>query len=205
MGDLVLRSSETVLLQLVVNDDDVIINGLNGNRHKSNFSLCRNVWADLLRTTCHPVRPTTMTASTTSSKTQWTQRGIDEMGNQQIYCPVVNQISNRTIIRLVQCPLPGSDSVEFGIQEPQQILGQTIYRHANFITATSTTIVVVVCDNDKCRMIRTDNSVIPLADHSLTPEPQSNMARPNHLDLLSSQPPLNNSHNMKLRKMSSVS
>lgn len=43
MGDLVFRSSETVLLQLVVNDDDVIINGLNGNRHKSNFSLCRNV------------------------------------------------------------------------------------------------------------------------------------------------------------------
>lgn len=43
MGDLVLRSSETVLLQLVVNDDDVIINGLNGNRHKSNFSLCEGM------------------------------------------------------------------------------------------------------------------------------------------------------------------
>lgn len=53
--------------------------------------------------------------------------GVDEMGNQQIYCPVVNQISNGTIILLVHLEWdtgstadPWLNNIDMQILPPQQ-------------------------------------------------------------------------------------
>lgn len=140
-----------------MNDDHgVIINGPNGNRHKS------------------------------SSVSKCTRMCL-------IYYMTVTDIQPRSPGDL----LSTGQRIKSTIQSWWEIFSSPSVRHNNMQILTQNTLVLR--SRDKSNKIVLYLCPLP-ADHSLTPEPHPNMARPNHLDLLTQ--PLNN---INLRKMSSVS